>query len=1353
MPLNLYEYKLILESMLLDKGYVFDLRTNIDKKSVEDTYRDYALGRRAATAMCDTELARSSFNALTATDLTSLIDISGVGNKNHSITILKRFLLRAEGVRTKDGRRPTLRDIDLLFNDLNKWLVRVYSVDSVKSVMASNGKVKFCLLREFCSISGFNNYGYVQQYPHIVDVLHNDYISYCRINASLMIDTDNKLGHEGENYVALVGTLVSGMMFFIRKWVMTSLPDLVTKMTNRGSGEESFDVLDVQGYQELQGQDINLGMILREIASVNDCLMRNKTTHMPCYSIITWFQTIYTGPATLTLTLMLQKFLEDKFSNIEKYEGYYSDYTEEDMLDMAVFNMSKDTCWRAGDKVTSRGNVVFLASFATTRVTPYFWKKFSEVLLPAVHYVYKNRDTINLTNLYEESSVINAVEKGNMVYTPGTMHNETYDRILYGIQKRYGTQYLPTNIAVHAMAMLLYGVNTVKDLVGYLESEGLSIMDLPIEQEMYPTTLDNISNIDSLLYVRGVRNWSLNGKYESIDTSWHTPIMLVRDEDLESVLQTPVFEDRITDDELPNGSLIDVFDTSNDSIMQVDEEKSAKIVKHQRALIRQTSNQPIYPANTDGREQYLVEHNIKSLKLTVLGVAKDQNVMRAVMKARILVSFFFSGYIKDLKPISIPGEDILRRRINELQEKVYELSQNGQTSRKVVSMLQDSRKQYVDMLSSKCKPVLKTLSELNMFSQKSLLCKNVEGEDIEFLIQQVVSKVFNCEDAYYIVGMLMYLHNTTGVSVFANTELHKIMGDSKIKDYQSNMFGVELALSALIPILQVNEWLFFKSHEIAYDSMNIVKVLNNIIESIQKLQVSIVELGRSCLNSTDGCLIIGGENVIDSRSEIIYNFKARKLDSIQAKYIKVGNAKSKYYPIKPDVLGASVNAGISKLPQSEWQQIYVPRDDELIVDGKRWVLPSKWTVCSAELFDQNMRCQYRVLNYGLIAHTIGRNSIGSEDSLTGNNNQNMKKTHVFINGANDDDGLLSLSYPTANCADKERVVCDLTRIVRSGLVLSLPILIRNLLGMKLMLNKDVVDKLDTFQYLVCALDIISICMQRVLNLISPYNKFLDTIQDYNIILELKHLGRINHDQYRKNQIAIASYSDTIQMILIHSKADILSVKDFIFQMQKVKLYLSEHKADEAYQILKTIGVTYQLPLDGDYIYHYIVYPLVVCYTEMVFSKSVVRNIENILSTIGKMECVLNGLFKLRTISLTQVKLNMRKFERCKRTLIGYTSTKEYMMDAISCDRRGGVLTKLKERYRIDRETGVLYNSEISQYFLACANDPSSTNVATYNVLVHSDGMVLVYNEVADTFYRSKLECSSDTLIQALLRGL
>ena len=79
------------------------------------------------------------------------------------------------------------------------------------------------------------------------------------------------------------------------------------------------------------------------------------------------------------------------------------------------------------------------------------------------------------------------------------------------------------------------------------------------------------------------------------------------------------------------------------------------------------------------------------------------------------------------------------------------------------------------------------------------------------------------------------------------------------------------------------------------------------------------------------------------------------------------------------------------------------------------------------------------------------------------------------------------------------------------------------------------------------------------------------------------------------------------------------------------------------------------------------------------------------------------------------------------------------------------MRRLRERFDVDKSTGVFYISDRQQYFLARAEDPQSLDYSKYNVLCNTDGMLLVYDEKHQRFYRQLLSTVTSEIIQAILR--
>lgn len=164
-----------------------------------------------------------------------------------------------------------------------------------------------------------------------------------------------------------------------------------------------------------------------------------------------------------------------------------------------------------------------------------------------------------------------------------------------------------------------------------------------------------------------------------------------------------------------------------------------------------------------------------------------------------------------------------------------------------------------------------------------------------------------------------------------------------------------------------------------------------------------------------------------------------------------------------------------------------------------------------------------------------------------------------------------------------------------------------------------------------------------------------------------------------------------------------------------------------------------------------IYDLCIKYCSSLMTDEVLANVNRILDAIATMRALLGGLFKLQRVGAQQSRDNWRRFNQCKSLLLRYMDTPEYTYAAIGADRGSEVMRRLRERFDVDKSTGVFYISDRQQYFLARAEDPQSLDYSKYNVLCNTDGMLLVYDEKHQRFYRQLLSTVTSEIIQAILR--
>lgn len=1310
-PLSLYEYKLILESMLLDMGWFFDLRQNVESSLVKESCMKYVYCEKSSASV-DCALARSAFAALSESDLETLIAVSMSDRGTHDIQILKNFLLNSDTVKTRHNIRPTEKDIENLLGDYHTWIGKVHVGESVKSVMASNPRIKFCLIRAFIRTPGFDNYTLLQSNPHVVDLIYSDYIEYCRTNTSIMPDTDTALGHEGENYIDLVGTLVFGMNFFIRQWARNQLPKYIMKDTGRGSGEDGYDLLDAQYKFDADGYDFNVGKSLRQLASVNECVLWNKRMQRPFYSIISWYQTLYIGRKTLELTDMLKRFLDDRFDLIYLREGAYDDRTFEDLFGEVIFNISRSSCMIGGVKSSLSRKVIFLPSFGSSNewmdTSQHFIDRMRRCL-NNLEYVYRNRDGISVGNLYVDSWRMNSTEKTNTEYTSQGLRNSEYDKILQQFKKRYQLDFIPTNAAIHDYATMIFGVNEVKRLAENLEMVGLSIMDVPLEKDVTVQAFAGISDITSMLVSRGINSWKLSKKYRLSGEAGLRQIMLLTDAEILSTVQATRHDELIMrniSEESGSDNILSLNVSNN-----IDVSQRAEIVGKQMSVLQMKMDQPIYEANTTGRAKFIAQHDVRIFKI-------KQSIYDKILKSKLWASEFkFSllsrGFIDGLKPaVESDIVDVaLSKKIDRLLQQIEDMDHQGLISEEANKQLSEARDSLSTRILSRLNAAMSPILNMELYGNRSIFCDNSGMPDSKYVASMVLQNTSSFESVCYLVGLCMVVAIQTGTTTL-NAEVRKILKAANIEQSELDEYiskCTDALSSAARSSLTYNSG-YLSKRSISNDhGREATAKVNVIIADFVKMQNLLVEFGHNLLKKCSGFITVGSSACYLSETGDRIAMSAKRMEMCSRySFVKVGEGIGRIHYDRLQA-GKTMRPGsdrVSVLSSSNGLQVLNLGENEYIIDGTTWLYPF-----------------------------MGKTFDGPPISIQ--NSSQEFEIYVFRDRPEAEQRTIGVG------------VIDLYNLLTVTVQLGMLADIRSAFG-SCSIVKDSISEINGLKDMTAVVNILLRCTDKLDVMISNYNTVIDTFNEYGQICKLAREGHITQDKFRKNQIEIAAYSDIYQMQIIRSEGDIRDIKDFITQLRYMSDTLHNHRPTEMYKEFRAIGVDFAIPVNDSSSVSGI-YDLCIKYCSSLMTDEVLANVNRILDAIATMRALLGGLFKLQRVGAQQSRDNWRRFNQCKSLLLRYMDTPEYTYAAIGADRGSEVMRRLRERFDVDKSTGVFYISDRQQYFLARAEDPQSLDYSKYNVLCNTDGMLLVYDEKHQRFYRQLLSTVTSEIIQAILR--
>lgn len=1342
-PLALYEYKLVLESMLLDIGWAFDSKSNVGNVSGE-TYLDYVVYKPQDSFKA--ELARESFELLTNTDIPTLLGTSRATESMNSITILKQFLLNSSNIlpATPTGASVKSSDIEELFADYNKWLSKIYMGESLYSIMASNGRIKFYLLRTFGTTEGFQNHKLIRANPSLVDHLYHDYLQYCRENSDKGLIAEDKLGHAGDNHVMLIGTLIANMKWFISKWVKKQMPNYLSRNTNRGKDADAYDLLDQQYQITPETSDVNFGGVLRDLIAINDCVFNVKGSKDPFYSVISWYQSIYSRKVTLTLTAMMNRFMKNKFNLIPQCEDLYARATFDSMLYKSIFAMSRHyRCGFTGTVNRSR-NAMFLGC----RDVPiehadsmhHIWGRF-KTIIPGMVSLYRKRGQIDIEQLYLESRFLIPVEKSNMNYEQGKLKNAEYDRILADLRDKYNAPFLPTNIPIHTVAMLLRGISLMVDLDAYLQSEGLTVMDLPTEKEIRAGFANSVTNIQSLLTMRGVNGWKFQYKYHITSSENMQGVILLNDTELMELMKAPRLDIPITDVELPTGNLQTLIDANN-VLGELSEVQRQKVVQQQRSVIQSRMVDPIYKPNVTGRDQFITDHTVKQVKISPASTNNQGFTETKIIQFKL--GLLGMGYISWLKklPTALVDEVLAKNSIKRIG-KLLALRNDSETDSQLTLELGEAKKAYARLVYARFMEPLELFHSMPLFTGISKFSETYETSDTVFLVKELSKQIVDYKSACYAVGACLLISFADGkfnTNAMVDTELRSIMDAVKAKGLESD---VKFDITLLNRMFQNHSknWFELNPSKLSLSSIEHVDIdkfpdkMNAVIDGIISIQTAIVQLGEKALSAMNNPVLIGGAQTVDFASQQAYDFSARKskgFTNIDWLCWCTSSGVWYYEPFKPGQLMTSKENRTTRQPMVPLGKIYSPGANEYLIDNEIWRQPQGNQVVSQ--------------SYYSIGGTVERIRVverRKEDKTSGD-------TQEFINGVSA--GLerkLELDYisDTGNLIKKP--IIDLQLMATRALDWNIPDMINAALN-KIPSIANETTEIKGLSKTLCALVVLNQGGSVVGDMVAVYNDLLATFIDYNVICDLKQHGKLTSLNFEKNNVTIASYSDVFQMLMLSSEQDIQRIQEFLQEIKSAAGRLYRKDFYDLCNIMNVLGISYKMPFTQTGEYHYAVYPLLFKFINGVFTESVRININAILTTFQNMRATLQSLFKLKSIGLKQIQDNKHRFEVCKSLLLSYMDKDEYKLKCMGVDLNSTRLRKMHEKFKVDPRTKMFYNADKQQFFLASLDKPLSMDYSDYNILVSVDGIVLVYRESEQTFYPQLLDAVTQEMMNIIL---
>lgn len=1337
-PLAPFEYKLIAESMLLELGWNFDLRANIDNEKITDTCKDYVLFEKTS-ATYDAVLARSAYEALYRSDLTSF-ETTGRQNLEDTDRItntdmLKNFLLNCQETLNSKQNNPTPEEVDKLFTDFKKWIMKCYTGESVKSIAASNSKIKFCLLRQFVSHKEFNNYARILENPSLVDIMYADYLGYCRINTSMMTDNDNKLGHEGENNVRLVGTLVFGMDNFISRWAMKSLPKYTAKKTLRDAGDSKFDALDTKYQMSVERYDIDMSTVLGDLRSVNSLVFDNKKNSTePFYSIISWYQAIYSGRIVSILTRMLSRFRAGKFAMISEVERTEPNTTFEERIADTNFALTNKAIYRGGTKVTGECSVALIPNYTFSRssdkletagtTTNYFWKRFKETV-DSLNKLYTKRTAITTVNLWEFCELTCEQDKSNTYFEETAKRsaegNAEYYNALARFKKRYNIAMMPSNITIHELAMMIYGINAIEDLAHYLEDVGLTVMDLPTEGDMRSEKVIGMSSVSAMLALRGQTESVQSKKYNISDVYALSAINLLTDIDIRRLINAPTLEKEILDEELPTGDAVSMIDFSTGG---TEESSAGKIIKHQKALIAVPVTQPIYTPNVTGRAAFITDHSVMSIHSSYMKLI--DTTLPKLDLLQTLYTLLLDDNIFNLEKIEATS------RMNMIEKCIA--STKGKNT-----AITGQKKDYIIETRALIEQPLKMLRQMMLFSNNSFLSEEGVKDAKEVVIQRVLSRVTSWKDMNYLVGCILFMSKDKPNSKF-DAEIKQLLTESGQKMRAMKMMIVEARVKALLTAIELNWETVSNLTTMDYrDALDAPIALNAIIKEIKLVREVMTVLGDSVLREVSNVLLIGTAKTFEVKTGNVYNMRACKLQSLNGysllKSKQNGRTIYRQLVAKRFLTKEAVQTTTNGVALDK---IYSEPGLNYIAENADWFNVVTGMVGS--------RLRYRD-KVSVVDSSIDKASSvrSSRDTVVQGNSE---ETAEFISSASLENKAVEVAVFNDSPEEPLRVI-DIR--VMLSMFIQIVVCSEVFNNLKELAPKTSQTTKKNATTSIVLLGLARKCARRLRDLLGNYSKIIETFREYTMICNLKASESLGTLRYTKNQVAIAAYSDIYQMIIIRSKKEIQELIDFYLTIKKLQSSAKVGAKPAYYTRLKSLGLDYVVPLDNEEQAREI-YSVIFEMVNTAVPPHMQENLRRILTAISDMESTLSRLFKLRTAGIKQTRLNASRFSECKEEYLEFIKTREYLMSVYATDKDSPVLKKFKQRFEVDRDTGVFYDSRTQQYFLADSSDSENSDYSKYDMLVNADGRVLVYTpDSQKPFMNFSLEQIEEHIINSLLR--
>ena len=1398
-PIQIWECKLLLESMLLNKGWIFQDGGPVSGSGCE-TYLQYSICP-AHDHKFDTTLARSSFDALNGTmiqDLYTIANISCDPNQS-SEDVLKLFLLSHPDVRTERGDRPTQQDINELFRPLKDYIKKLYKGHTLTSIMADTPRVKFMLIKKFGTWKNYNNDIKLKRNHMLGNQLCTDFIEYAKTFVKVTEDVDDKFGHAGTDRVELIGTVLAYTAYFIPRWYKEKYKGYRDVQALSGSGDQMTDLADFQTVSVSIDDDVNIGQDLRELMQINDVLFKGKDGSRSIqglwYNLVAFYQNIYLGNTLNEISIVYRRFAANRWDKFEAKKFNYEELPLEDLKCSIVFNMARKCCLQLTNEDDTNvrnscrsGSVVFLSSRGTSREympqSKNYTTKF-KLWIPTLFLIYKNLETIDITNIIEQSTLwtCNSTTSKD-IFTldadevKGCEESREFTRkMLSNLYERYNVDSLPANAPIYEFALILYGLRTLKQLDEYLQSEGYTIMDLPTEAQFNPYVINSIDSIADMIDIRSTTQWKFGSEFR-LDTSARSKIhvcTMFRDAQVKEWLKMPIFDEVASNVSLPTGKMFNIMDTTG--LTADEEQQERQYFLHSIEPVQQSST-PIPEPYGNGRSAYIVDNNVKRVKFQVTNNQKA--ILHKISSLNLILSLMlhpdleFSSYSK-----SDPIITACQKRIDELKDQ--HCAREGVVLTEEMMMrfrdVREANSSLITLKYKKIRGIVQTLEKLLDISEISPFC-NTNLKTLKNDSNFIMTSNIQCiDDLMVYIGCLVYLASLKPKTlnlfysfgllkpILSCTNKNKVLG----MVFKCNTNKVVLGLERFL-----QDWKQYKGYLQSSFTMlqaidyadSIDKFIDSTVQlgnQIQELKSALKDIGRYILSNQRDMLICGGNVLFDMLNSCCTNLHCVTTDSLnQYNGIRI---KNRVIDLTDPNLGKIFAKDLDVQPTS---LIYEGSPDTCLLRPDRAVNLAGVTISKSDdlnepYYDAEDRLMFIA---GLDARVHANRFNRLEADLTSKFVEPSSELPIIerlkaIKSNQDRAQSIKnrLQYRSKfanrfylfNAEGKPRTILDLqvaTQLVLSSVLVNDFAAELSYLGVK----DGRKEYLSDWQILLDVMIITVRSFRTLSGLFGSYNRLIATLDDFENILVLRRKHQVSADNFRKNRIYLAKYTDAYQLIMLRDRQGIENLKLYMNSLTRLSENIRYKSWASARGVLKSIDISYFLgheqdPQFSDYFETF--YRCVRDVAGGIFSEDVYTNVTRMLTTLDRFQRMESSLLKLDRAGALQAKANKQRFEQYRQTVTTFINSPKFRRMALNADHDSRIMIQLRSKYSVDKTTGVFYDPRLMRYFLVRSDYPTSTDYDKFDVLVHQSGiMLIVVNQ--DTIIPKRLCDIDDNILNALI---